>query len=1081
MRILGLALLLAAASGFAQLAPVEPASVAVPALPWSAVGGYASALSVAADGAVFAIDPQGSVWLRRPGDNPSWSSIPGAFRRIAAVSQRKAWAVDAQGALYLYNGTWWRPLDVAVAVEDLAASGAGRLYLVARDGRLLWLDERRGVQALEQAPAGLRRVALDGAGLPWVLDQEQRIQRFDGKVWQTLAVPRAREIAVGDSGAWAVTPDGQLLQLEAGGVPRQIAQDVSVIALAADGLPWIARGDGRIYARSPRTEPRRAAPRYDVQVFGELLNWQPVNGQARQLVISPGGAVLALGRAGEVWQWKIDHQWGRLPGTFARLALDADNVPWGTLADGRILSYQGSYWREMPGSASDIAGGADGSLWILQDNGTPARWKPRVRTWEALPTSDKLRRLAVGPDGEPWALTEAGGVLRHTDEGWQALPEVEAADLAVGPEGSVFVVGTDQQLLRLDAPGKRWERLNLQSSAASVAVGPGGRPWITTPEARILASAFFDDSPDSQVETQSLAARNAQDNAVRMADRGAAVVGQPGVGDGAPRGNPRDPLEYRKVTGKARDVAIGADGSVFIIAFDGTLALWSNLRNAFVAFPGKLARLAVAPDGKPWGVTASGDVFRHDGTAWQQVLNIKAQDVAVGYDGTVLIVDEQSFLQRYDAPSATFARLPGNTDGVLPTGRRVAVTPAGQPWVIDADGFVARCDKKATCERLPFKARSLDIGPEGSVLIVDSERILRRWNERAEDFERIDSIPDLVDLVAVGPRGKPWLLSTVSEVWAAEFFPRDERQDLTTAASTEALIGGSVAQSSFKFTVNMPFDKLRGLMAPFVIVPETATLQMAINPVSGQAVLIDADNHFFNYAEVGRTLLRDATIPAAPFDDEQVRSFVIARDGSYWVSTGAAWSAEVWHYQAGRWSEVSGAWSSYSMWMPIQLAEAPDGKLYASGPDEQLYRYEPAARRFVKVTMALPNGRINSLAIAPDGHFWVGSTGFGLYEQIGGSWQLRRAESGFLDDCQMDGFTCFAVGPDGSAYLVDVYGAGGSLQLQRWNAGARSWDVLGGSPELGDRGVYAVGSDGRPWAAARSSLDAFAGELYRAR
>src|SRR5690606_28835407 len=123
---------------------------------------------------------------------------------------------------------------------------------------------------------------------------------------------------------------------------------------------------------------------------------------------------------------------------------------------------------------------------------------------------------------------------------------------------------------------------------------------------------------------------------------------------------------------------------------------------------------------------------------------------------------------------------------------------------------------------------------------------------------------------------------------------------------------GSVAQSSFKITVNMPFDKLRELMAPFVIVPETATLQMAINPISGQAVLIDADNHFFNYAEAGRMLLRDATIPAAPYEDDQVRSFVIARDGSYWVSTGAAWSAEVWHYQAGRWNEVPGAWSSYS-------------------------------------------------------------------------------------------------------------------------------------------------------------------------
>ena len=35
------------------------------------------------------------------------------------------------------------------------------------------------------------------------------------------------------------------------------------------------------------------------------------------------------------------------------------------------------------------------------------------------------------------------------------------------------------------------------------------------------------------------------------------------------------------------------------------------------------------------------------------------------------------------------------------------------------------CDK-GYCKRLPVKARSLDIGPEGSILIVDIDRILKR-------------------------------------------------------------------------------------------------------------------------------------------------------------------------------------------------------------------------------------------------------------------------------------------------------------------------------------------------------------------
>ena len=38
---------------------------------------------------------------------------------------------------------------------------------------------------------------------------------------------------------------------------------------------------------------------------------------------------------------------------------------------------------------------------------------------------------------------------------------------------------------------------------------------------------------------------------------------------------------------------------------------------------------------------------------------------------------------------------------------------------------LSMCDK-GYCERLPVKARSLDIGPEGSILIVDIDRILKR-------------------------------------------------------------------------------------------------------------------------------------------------------------------------------------------------------------------------------------------------------------------------------------------------------------------------------------------------------------------
>lgn len=836
--------------------------------------------------------------------------------------------------------------------------------------------------------------------------------------------------------------------------------------------------------------------------FTEVFRWRSINGSARQLSISPNGAVLALGRDGEAWQWKGGGQWGRLPGSFQALALDTANVPWGIVADGRILRYQGSYWTELPGRAIAIAGGPDGTVWTVQPDGQPARWSARERAWQAQSAPARLRRLAIAPDGEPWAVAESGRILRRAGETWETLPGgLLAADISIGPEGAVFAVGVDRTLRRWRDFDQRWERLH--DSAEAAAVGPNGQPWIVTAQGRILASALFDALPDSRVNTTSVAAANAAAEAARSgspagsaalpgasAGNGPQVVGQPGIGSGAPSGRRSDPLDYRKVEGKAKQIAIGADGSVFIVAQDNTLARWSNTRNAFLTFPGQLLRIAVSPEGNPWGLNATGDVFRHDGAAWKQVLNIKAQDIAIGFDGTVVVADQQTFLQRYDAAKDAFARLPANADGVPPMGVRVAVTPAGKPWVITAEGFVARCEKSG-CQHLPVLARSLGIGPEGSLLIVDGERILRRWNSREESFERIDGIPDLADSLAVGPHGKPWLLSTAAEIWATEFFRRDERRDITTVAVTDARFkagettGGPAPIPVFRFTVGVAFQKLAEFVPPFLEFGfDSATYQMAINPITGRATLINATGRFFNYEEASRRLVLDTTITAAPFSGgyEDVQSFVIGKDGSYWVSTNRGVNAEIWLCRQKQWVSVPGNWGAPIPFMQMTLTEAADGSIYANGVDGQLYRYNTASKSFVRMTLPLPNGEISLVAITPDGRFWVGSEGSlapGIYERVGSAWQMRLPGAVFLDECKMGAYACLAIGGDGSVYTHDT-SSWSDYRLQRWNPNAKTWSQFSVAPNLVGKGTYAVGPDGRPWVIQRD-LGGSGPGLYRAR
>jgi hypothetical protein len=1065
--------------------PPKPAD----AMPWTQLLGLATDLDVAADGSVYAVDTQGRVWLRPPGADTSWRSLPGSFLRIAAASDKVAWAVDEKGELYRYNGTWWRSAKsrFPLAALDVGVSPSGAAYAVSNDGELYALDAKRGAVAIAGAPPKLRRVAVDNRNQPWVIDDGERLHHFDGKRWTAFKAFRARDVATGGSSIWVIGDD-ELLSLDGNGkrLRRVPAPTAATLAVAPDGLPWFANTDGQIFANNPNTGGATAPPEAEQkQVFTQLINWMPVIGSARQLAISAKGAVLALGDTGILWQWKSHNNWGRIPGSFARIALGSENTPWAIDNGGKIFRFQGTFWTEQPGTASDIGAGADGSVWILNTEGVPARWMSSSKEWRALNAapSGKTQRIAVSPDGKPWVVNSDGKVSRYDGKQWLDLPAREAAEIAIGPEGTVYITDPDQHLWRWDSVGRRWDKRN--GEAATVAVGPRGQPWVTTASFRILASAFFDELPNSQVDTVSVAAASAAVNSIANSAgtaAGASVVGQPGTGGGAPQGRLNDPLQYRRLPATARDIAIGADGSVYVVTYnDGGLARWNNGRNDFVSFPGVFARIAVSPDGKPWGITTKGELYRNDGTLWHVVRNIMAQDIAIAFNGTVMVADTQNAIQKYDPASRMFVRVTGDGDGPPPSGVRLALTPQGAPWTLDADGYVSRCDH-SPCERVSARARDIGIGPEGSVVILGSDRVLRRWNESAGEFQRMDSIADPVDAVAVGPRGKPWLISSSSQVWSSEFFPRDESHDgvaaaATTATSNAAQGAGTPTPPVFTFLVNMPFEQIP-LPAGFLENGWPA-VQVAIN-TSDSLVMVDSNNAFWNYNASTKQLVLDSTVPSLSdlLGGDGIRSFVIGKDGTYWVTNaGSGPLPAVYRRQGNQWVSVSGlADCTYPPCISkgMTLAVGKDGTVYATSAGGKLFRYDTALKRFVSLGIAVPGGapRLDYVGVDPSDRLWaVSGESDKLYEYVGSAWVVRNGGALSSSGACVDGDTvCFSIGANGSVYSRASTGG----KLVRWNATSRTWDVVATSPLAS---AYVVASDGRPWVYSAGGTP----KLYKAR
>jgi hypothetical protein len=69
-------------------------------------------------------------------------------------------------------------------------------------------------------------------------------------------------------------------------------------------------------------------------------------------------------------------------------------------------------WQLLPGAATDIGVGADGSVWVTGTNPLPGgfgiyRWDGS--NWNEYPGG--ATQIAVGPDGTPWVVNDGGSIF----------------------------------------------------------------------------------------------------------------------------------------------------------------------------------------------------------------------------------------------------------------------------------------------------------------------------------------------------------------------------------------------------------------------------------------------------------------------------------------------------------------------------------------------------------------------------------------------------------------------------------------------------------------------------------------------
>ncbi len=816
------------------------------------------------------------------------------------------------------------------------------------------------------------------------------------------------------------------------------------------------------------------------------VTWTRLPGKAVDISINSQGQAYAVAPNGTPWRWDaLEQRWRKMSGDFVRISAAEGNRPWAVNAEGVVFRYNGLWWENKDTDVADVTADALGNVYIAKISGEIKKWNPLRSEWQ--PVEGQAYRIALDMAGNPWSLARDGRIRAYDGKGWIAMPG-RAVDIAIGGDDTVVIADADGRVRIWNKVQRSWRVVSGVEGVMAVAATSDGGPWAVIADGGIMATTLIvapekikteeGRAPEIQAPSavapvdsapvavaSGLAAAPATPAAavapsvqvapvtaqVQTADGVIAAPVSPetnGTGQNAARtvapasevAGTTDPtavttnedITFVNTRKSASVLAIGRDGSVFGLDAGGNILRWSNSRKRFESFPGTLVRLAVDADGNPWGISTLGRVFRHTGNLWKQIPNATGSDISIGADGSVVIADASGNLSKLNDAMTRFERIPGQ--GLL-----VAVAPDGTPWTIGSDNLVQRCTS-SPCEMFAQKAKSIAVGPDGSVYVVSDRGFLMRLASDGKTFEVVRTSGHTPQSVAVGPNGYPWVVSTDMLALASTFFERDEQSDRAVAVSTggDTAGSGSIAavvdvssNTDFTFSKNMAFDTYTtGLSSLDELVVGQDDEVYVYGMPGGQ------DSNKFLKFNSTKKKFEEVSISFSG----NLSNIDVARDGTIWTAnSGSVYKLSSTGSVLRTYSVTSGEIRNLSI--------GPDDTVYVV-IEKTLYHLKSGTSVFTKFS----NDDVYKVAVGRADDLWIADSGNIVQQFTGTKFENRPlGQSVRVQD--------IGAGTDGSVYIS--FWDGSTYVLKKWNAANKSFDTV--------KNIHAdkvdVTSDGRPWIA----------------
>ncbi|WP_036189753.1 tectonin domain-containing protein [Marinobacterium lacunae] len=490
---------------------------------------------------------------------------------------------------------YWQQLPGGKA-RDVGASDRDVVYVVSDENRLYRWRLESGWQLLS---GHFQRVAIDSDHKPWAIDRDNRIRRYNGLWWDLKGELRARDIGTGSNG---------------------------IAALDLDGRPYLWEDSERA--------------------------WQ------------------ALSYSGH--NWKLD------PGS--RVALDDDGSPWVVLSSGRIVYGKDQRWQTLPIDAIDISAGGQNHMLLIGTDGKPYLLSENMER-HPLQGIENAISISAGDNSSPWIIDAEGNLLTATSLiSPTETPSSETTPLAKAETGETNRDQTDTRQSDFIAATRSTERTTTEplifrkikdASANEIAIGPDGSVFALGAEGELLR---WQNSRSRFLAFPGILKKIAIDPY------------------GLPWGINTSGEVYRHSEGdwkaipniKAADITISPLGQIYVSNSAENIFRYNPLLNRFERISGVFGeQLAAASDNSLWIVRQDGRVYQCQQTECDYRKRSNAVDVSVGPEGSVFITTDRGQLYLWERDGSRWIK---QFDNAV----HVSVGPGGYPWVTDSKQQVWR-------------------------------------------------------------------------------------------------------------------------------------------------------------------------------------------------------------------------------------------------------------------------------------------------------------------------------------------------------------------------------------------------------